>query len=59
VHSPKNGKNNKLFKILLFGAWIVNNKKFNQFLLLGKPIIGLVGIFIKQLKKCFKNAILG
>ncbi len=37
---------------------MVNNKKFNQFLLLGKAI-GLVGIFIKQLKKCFKNAILG
>jgi hypothetical protein len=34
-------------KILLLGAWIVTNKKFNQFLLLGKPI-GLVGVFIKQ-----------
>ncbi len=40
-------KNKKLMKILLLGAWIVTNKKFNQFLLLGKPI-GLVGVFIKQ-----------
>jgi hypothetical protein len=58
VHSPKNGKNNKLMKILLFGAWMVSNKKLYQFLLLDKPI-GLVGVFIKRLKKCFKNAILG